>query len=424
MLHLPTLLIQIGVILVVARIVGFIFRKIHQPQVMGEMVAGILLGPSLLGWLAPAASATLFPPDSLGYLNSLSQIGLLIFMFLVGLELDPQILRGRGHAAVVTSHVSILAPFFLGTLLALYLYPRLSDDSVSFTNYALFMGIAMSITAFPVLARILTERNLLRTQIGSVTIACAAVDDVTGWSILAGVVLLARAGATTTPLWVTILGTAVYILGMIFVVRPLLGNLETLFKLRNRLSQDIMAIIFLLLLASGLITEWLGIHALFGAFLMGAIMPKHYGFVHTLTEKLEYVAVVLLLPLFFAFTGLRTSIGLVNGAEMWFYCFLIILVAVAGKFGGSTLAARITGLSWREAGALGVLMNTRGLMELVVLNIGLDIGVLSPAMFTMMVLMALVTTFMTAPMLEWIYFSRLVPSEYKATDASNAKGIV
>lgn len=424
MLHLPTLLIQIGVILVVARIVGFIFRKIHQPQVMGEMVAGILLGPSLLGWLAPAASATLFSPDSLGYLNSLSQIGLLIFMFLVGLELDPQILRGRGHAAVVTSHVSILAPFFLGTLLALYLYPRLSDDSVSFTNYALFMGIAMSITAFPVLARILTERNLLRTQIGSVTIACAAVDDVTGWSILAGVVLLARAGATTTPLWVTILGTAVYILGMIFVVRPLLGNLETLFKLRNRLSQDIMAIIFLLLLASGLITEWLGIHALFGAFLMGAIMPKHYGFVHTLTEKLEYVAVVLLLPLFFAFTGLRTSIGLVNGAEMWFYCFLIILVAVAGKFGGSTLAARITGLSWREAGALGVLMNTRGLMELVVLNIGLDIGVLSPAMFTMMVLMALVTTFMTAPMLEWIYFSRLVPSEYKATDASNAKGIV
>ncbi|GAB4147420.1 MAG: hypothetical protein Fur0021_06260 [Candidatus Promineifilaceae bacterium] len=424
MLHLPTLLIQIGVILVVARIVGFIFRKLHQPQVMGEMVAGILLGPSLLGWLAPAASAALFPPDSLGYLNSLSQIGLLIFMFLVGLELDPQILRGRGHAAVVTSHVSILAPFFLGTLLALYLYPRLSDDSVSFTNYALFVGIAMSITAFPVLARILTERNLLRTQIGSVTIACAAVDDVTGWSVLAGVVLLARAGATATPLWVTILGTVVYILGMIFVVRPMLGNLETLFKWRNRLSQDIMAIIFLLLLASGLITEWLGIHALFGAFLMGAIMPKHHGFVHTLTEKLEYVAVVLLLPLFFAFTGLRTSIGLVNGAEMWFYCFLIILVAVAGKFGGSTLAARITGLSWREAGALGVLMNTRGLMELVVLNIGLDIGILSPAMFTMMVLMALVTTFMTAPMLEWIYFSRLLPSKYKATDASNAKGIV
>ncbi len=424
MLHLPTLLIQIGVILIVARIVGFIFRKVHQPQVMGEMVAGILLGPSLLGWLAPGLSTALFPPDSLGYLNALSQVGLLIFMFLVGLELDPQILRGRGHAAVVTSHVSILAPFFLGTLLALYLYPRLSDDSVSFVHYALFMGIAMSITAFPVLARILTERNLLRTRIGSVTIACAAVDDVTGWAVLAGVVLLVRAGAVSTPLWVTILGTTTYILGMIFVVRPLLNNLETLFKLRSKLSQDIMAIIFLLVLASGLITEWLGIHALFGAFLMGAIMPKHYGFVQTLTEKLEYVAVVLLLPLFFAFTGLRTSIGLVSGAEMWFYCFLIILVAVAGKFGGSTLAARVTGLSWRESSALGILMNTRGLMELVVLNIGLDIGVLSPAMFTMMVLMALITTFMTAPMLEWIYFSRLLPSEYKATEASNAKRIV
>lgn len=417
--HLPTLIIQISVILIVARLVGLLFRKIHQPQVMGEMIAGILLGPSLLGWLSPGISAALFPPESLGFLNSLSQVGLLLFMFLIGLELDPQILRGRGHAAVVTSHVSILAPFFLGTLSALYLYPRLSDDSVSFVNFALFMGISMSITAFPVLARILTERNLLRTQVGSVTIACAAVDDVTGWSILAGVVILVRAGEGSTPLWVTLVGTTTYILAMIFVIRPLLNNFEKVFKQRGRLSQDVMALIFLLVLLSGLITEWLGIHALFGAFLIGAIMPKHHGFVHALTQKLEDTAVVLLLPLFFAFTGLRTSIGLVSGIEMWFYCFIIILVAIAGKFGGSTLAARITGLSWKESGALGVLMNTRGLMELVVLNIGLDIGILSPAMFTMMVIMALVTTFMTAPLLEWIYFSRLVPGEYDATVAQN-----
>lgn len=417
--HLPTLIIQISVILIVARLVGLLFRKIHQPQVMGEMIAGILLGPSLLGWVSPGISAALFPPESLGFLNSLSQIGLLLFMFLIGLELDPQILRGRGHAAVVTSHVSILAPFFLGTLSALFLYPRLSDDSVSFVNFALFMGISMSITAFPVLARILTERNLLRTQVGSVTIACAAVDDVTGWSILAGVVILVRAGEGSTPLWVTLVGTTAYILAMIFVIRPLLNNFETVYKQRGRLSQDVMALIFLLVLLSGLITEWLGIHALFGAFLIGAIMPKHHGFVHALTQKLEDTAVVLLLPLFFAFTGLRTSIGLVSGIEMWFYCFIIILVAIAGKFGGSTLAARITGLSWKESGALGVLMNTRGLMELVVLNIGLDIGILSPAMFTMMVIMALVTTFMTAPLLEWIYFSRLVPGEYDAIIAQN-----
>lgn len=422
--HLPTLIIQISVILIVARLVGLLFRKIHQPQVMGEMIAGILLGPSLLGWLSPGISAALFPPESLGFLNSLSQVGLLLFMFLIGLELDPQILRGRGHAAVVTSHVSILAPFFLGTLSALYLYPRLSDDSVSFVNFALFMGISMSITAFPVLARILTERNLLRTQVGSVTIACAAVDDVTGWSILAGVVILVRAGEGSTPLWVTLVGTTTYILAMIFVIRPLLNNFEKVFKQRGRLSQDVMALIFLLVLLSGLITEWLGIHALFGAFLIGAIMPKHHGFVHALTQKLEDTAVVLLLPLFFAFTGLRTSIGLVSGIEMWFYCFIIILVAIAGKFGGSTLAARITGLSWKESGALGVLMNTRGLMELVVLNIGLDIGILSPAMFTMMVIMALVTTFMTAPLLEWIYFSRLVPGEYQTNVASNVNKTV
>lgn len=419
--HLPTLLIQISVILAASRLVGMIFRKIHQPQVMGEMVAGILLGPSLLGWVAPEVSVALFPPDSLGYLNALSQIGLLLFMFLVGLELDPQLLKGRGHAALVTSHVSIMAPFFLGTLLALYLYPRLSNESVPFTSFALFVGIAMSITAFPVLARILTERNLLRTPLGSLTITCAAVDDVTGWCILAGVVLLARAAAGAMPLWMTIGGSAVYILAMLLIIRPMLGRLEKVHEKRGKLTQDVMAFIFLVVLLSGLVTEWLGIHALFGAFLAGAMMPKHHQFVVALTQKLEDAAVVLLLPLFFAFTGLRASIGLVSGAEMWFYCGLIILVAIAGKFGGSTLAARATGTPWREAGALGILMNTRGLMELVVLNIGLDIGILSPTLFTMMVLMALITTFMTSPMLEWIYFSRLVPGSYPQAVAARVR---
>jgi Kef-type K+ transport system membrane component KefB len=408
--HLPTLLIQIGVIIIVARLVGLVFRKIHQPQVVGEMVAGILLGPSLLGWLSPYLSATIFPPESLGYLNSLSQIGLLIFMFLVGLELDPQILRGRGHTAVITSQVSIIVPFFSGMLLALYLYPRLSDQSVAFLHFALFIGTAMSITAFPVLARILSERKLLRTPVGSLTIACAAINDVTGWAILAGVVLLVRAGEGSAPVWLMVVGASLYVVGMIWGIRPLLNHLETRYQQRGTLSQDIMAIIFLLVLASSLITEWLGIHALFGAFLVGVIMPKQANFVHALTEKLEDVSVILLLPLFFAFTGLRTTIGLIRGAEMWLYCFLIILVAVLGKFGGSALAARATGNSWRDASTLGILMNTRGLMELVVLNIGLDIGILSPAMFTIMVLMALITTFMTSPLLEWVYFRKLLPT--------------
>ena len=400
MSNLPLLLIQIAVILFAARIVGWLFRKVGQPQVMGEMVAGILLGPSLLGWLSPAISSALFPPASLGFLNSLSQVGLLLFMFLVGAELNTEILRGRKHTAIVTSHVSIIIPFFLGTLLALYLYPRLSDSSVAFTHFALFVGTAMSITAFPVLARILTERNLVRSRIGAVAIACAAVDDVTAWCILAGVVLLVRSSSGTLPLWLTVIGTAVYVGLMWFGIRRALRRLEANFLKRNSLTQDLISIMLLLVLISGWITERLGIHALFGAFLMGVVMPKDRGFVCALREKLEGLVVVLLLPLYFAFTGLRTSIGLLSGADMWFYCGLIIVIAIAGKFGGATISARLSGVPWREAGAIGILMNTRGLMELVVLNIGLDIGVISPALFTMMVLMALVTTFMTTPLLD------------------------
>jgi len=369
---------------------------------MGEMVAGILLGPSLLGWLAPGISSMLFSTASLGPLNALSQIGLLLFMFLVGAEFNPRILRGREHTAVVISHVSIIVPFFLGTLLALYLYPRLSDDSVAFAHFALFVGTAMSITAFPVLARILTERNLLHGRIGAITIACAAVDDVSAWCILAGVVLLVRSSSVTLPLWLTVIGTAAYVGFMLFGIQRALRRLGANFQKRQSLTQDMMSVILLLVLISGWITERLGIHALFGAFLMGVVMPKDQGFVHALREKLEGLAVVLLLPLYFAFTGLRTSIGLLSGADMWFYCGLIIMVAIVGKFGGATFSARLSGMPWREAGAVGILMNTRGLMELVVLNIGLDIGVISPALFTMMVLMALVTTFMTTPLLDLV----------------------
>ena len=414
--NLLLLLVQIGVVLVAARLVGLLFRRIHQPQVVGEMVAGILLGPSLLGWAAPEISARLFPASSLGFLNSISQIGLLIFMFLVGLELDPKLLRGKSHTAVVTSHASIVAPFFLGALLSLLLYPRLSDDSVTFTGFALFMGAAMSVTAFPVLARILSERGLTKTRVGAVAIACAAVDDVTAWCILAGVVAVVRSGTGAHSLWVTLAGSAAFVAVMLGLVRPVLARLEGTFHLRGKLTQDLLGGVLLLGLASAWVTEYLGIHALFGAFLAGAVMPKGERFVHALTEKLEDVTVVLLLPLFFAFTGLRTSLALLHGAEMWGFAALIILVAVAGKWGGSTLAARFTGMTWREAGAVGVLMNTRGLMELVILNIGLDIGVISPALFAMMVLMALVTTFMTSPLLEWIYPARVIRRDATARE--------
>lgn len=405
---LLTLLLQIAVVLVAARVMGALFRRLQQPQVVGEMVAGIMLGPSLLGWLAPGMSAALFPLESLGYLNTLSQIGLLLFMFLVGIEFDPQLLRGRRRAALVTSHVSIVAPFMLGAALALYLYPRLAETHVDFTGFALFMGAAMSITAFPVLARILAERNLMHTQVGALTIACAAIDDVTAWSILAVVIAIVRADAVATPLWLTLAGSALFIVVMLTVVRRGLFWLESYYHSRGRLTQDALGITLLLLLVSAWTTELLGIHALFGAFALGAVMPKDPGLIHDITEKLEDITVVFLLPLFFAFTGLRTSIGLVSGSEMWFYAALIMLVAVAGKFGGSTVAARITGLPWRESAALGVLMNTRGLMELVILTIGLELGVISPTLFAMMVMMALATTFMTTPLLELIYPARLL----------------
>jgi len=407
-MNIALLLVQIAVVVIAARGVGLLFRRIGQPQVMGEMVAGILLGPSLLGWVAPALSARLFPPASLGFLNSISQVGLLVFMFLVGVELNPRLLRGRGHTALVTSHASIVVPFFLGSLLALRLYPRLSDASVTFTGFALFMGAAMSVTAFPVLARILTERGLMRTRVGAVAVACAAVDDVTAWCILAVVVAIVRAPSGALPVWATVAGSAAFVALMVLGVRRALALLERRYQHNGRVTQDMLGVILLVVLASAWATETLGVHALFGAFLAGAVMPKGEGFVHALTGKLEDVTVVLLLPLFFAFTGLRTHIGLVEGAEMWGYCGLIVLVAVAGKFGGSAVAARMTGMSGREAAAIGALMNTRGLMELVILNIGLDIGVISPALFAMMVLMALATTFMTSPLLELVYPARMI----------------
>ncbi|SRR5581483_3629948 len=394
-----TLLLQIAAIVVSARFLGAIFRRFGQPQVMGEMVAGILLGPSFLGWLAPSLSSALFPAGSLGYLQTLSQIGLLLFMFLVGLEFNPAYLRNQGHAAVLTSHASITAPFLLGSLLALFLYPKLSDSSVPFREFTLFIGVAMSITAFPVLARILTERDLLKTRLGSIVIACAAVDDVTAWCILAYIVALVRSSGHALPLWKTLLALSAFVLVMITAGRYLLRRLEVSFRRRGKLTDDLVALILLLLLASATLTEYLGVHLLFGAFLFGAVMPKQQDFTDRVTERVQSITLVLLLPVFFAFTGLRTSIGLVRGFEMWFFCSLIVAVAVVGKLGGSAIAARVAGLRWREALSIGAFMNTRGLMELVVLNLGLDLGVISPVLFSMMVLMALITTFMTTPLL-------------------------
>ena len=407
--NLLTLILQIVVIIAASRGVAVLFQRLRQPKVIGEMFAGIMLGPSLFGWLAPHLSASLFPASSLGYLNALSQVGIVIYMFLVGLALNPRDLRERGHVAVLTSHVSIIAPFVLGATLALFLYPRLSDDSVSFTGFALFMGAAMSITAFPVLARILTDRNMLGTSLGALAIACAAVDDVTGWCILAYIVVIIRVYQNSAlPLWGMLAGLGAFLVFMLYPGKRLLAGLERIYKREGYLSENVVALMVVIVLGAALITEKLGLHLLFGSFLAGVVMPKEAGFVRHVLEKFESATVVILLPLFFAFTGLRTSIGLIAGSGMWFFFAAILLVAIIGKLFGSMLAARAAGTRWREAAGLGILMNTRGLMELVILNIGLDIGVISPALFSMLVLMALATTFMTAPLLEWVYPLRLI----------------
>lgn len=412
MSELSKLLLQLAVVLAAARAAGALFRLIRQPQVVGEMIAGILLGPSLLGWVAPELSAVLFPAGSLGYLNALSQVGLILFMFLIGLTLEHDELHHVGRAAVVTSHISVSFAFVLGGLCSLVLYPRFSDETVPFLNFALFMGAAMSIAAFPVMARILTERQLLSTRVGTMAIACAAVDDVTGWTTLAQIVILIRATQSATPWWITVGGAITFAVTMLLVVRRLTPWFQFDFEKNGRVTDNALAGMLVLMFSSAMVTDWLGIHQLFGAFLLGAVMPKSSAFVHHVASKFESLTVVLLLPLFFAYTGLRTSIGVLKDPSVWPYALLVLAVAIVGKLGGAGFASRLTGLPSREALALGILMNTRGLMELVILNIGLDIGVISPAVFSMMVVMALVTTFMTSPLLDWVYPRRVAaPSE-------------
>jgi Kef-type K+ transport system membrane component KefB/nucleotide-binding universal stress UspA family protein len=393
------------VILMASRFVGGLLRKVHQPHVIGEIIAGILLGPSLLGAIWPGAFEFLFPPKIMSYLDLLAQFGLIFYMFLVGLELDFNLMRGRGHAAIWVSHVSIIAPFLMGVALALWLFPTLGAEG-KFTPFALFLGAAMSITAFPVLARILTDRGLYKTRIGTVALTVGAVDDVTAWCMLAVVITVARAtGMLGSVLTIGVL--MLFIAFMLYAVRPVMARVSRYYE-RRGLSGTFLAALFVGLLLSALITDRLKIHVIFGAFLFGAIMPHNSGFVRDLTDKLEDFSVVFLLPFFFTFSGIRTDIfSIGTSLKQWLFTLAILAVAIIGKWGGSKLAARIAGLSWREAGALGVLVNCRGLTELIILNIGLQLGVLPPSIFAMLVIMAVVTTLMTEPALT-IYYPREV----------------
>lgn len=397
---LAHLLLALAVVTLLARFMGGVFRRyLKQPPVIGEIVAGLMLGPSLLGLISPEAYAFVMPASMAPHLGIVSKIGVVLFMFLVGLELDTKLLRGNTHTTIAISHASIVAPFLLGAVLALGLYPVYSTSDVSFTVFSLFIGVSLSVTAFPVLARILHDRHVQHTKLGATALACAAVDDVSAWTLLAFVAGIATAkveGAAWTVLWVVL-----YVAAMFLIVRPLIAKF---LAFENRctgpLSHTSLAIVFAGLLLSAVATEAIGIHALFGAFLLGAMLPHEGRLAEGIRARLEDVVIVLFLPSFFAFTGMRTQIGLVNTAQDWLVCALVIVVATLGKFGGTFVAARLTGMSGRRSAALGILMNTRGLMELIVLNLGLDLKVISPTVFTMFVLMALVTTFATTPLLD------------------------
>ena len=402
-LHHPLsiLLIQIIAVLLMVRLFGFLFKHIGQPGVIGEIVAGIVLGPSVLGYFFPDVFQALFPPESLTNLELLSQVGLVLFMFVIGMELDFSVLKNKINETLVISHAGILVPFFLGIVASYWIYEEYAAAQTAFLPFALFIGISMSITAFPVLARIIQERNMTKTSLGTLAIASAANDDVTAWCLLAVVIAIAKAGTFASALYAIGL-TALYIIIMFMVVRPFLKKVGEVYANQEVINKTFVALILLILIISSTLTEIIGIHALFGAFMAGVVMPPSIGFRKVMMEKVEDIALVFFLPLFFAFTGLRTEIGLINSPALWGVCLLLITVAVAGKLGGCAGAARLVGESWKDSFTIGTLMNTRGLMELVALNIGYEMGVLPPSIFVILVIMALVTTFMTTPLLHLV----------------------
>jgi Kef-type K+ transport system membrane component KefB len=392
------LILSIGTILLAADVFGWIFQRIGQPRVVGEMTAGIFLGPSLFGRFLPDAFSFVFPPSSMPAITVLSQLGLLLFMFVVGLEVDLNRILKQRRSVVLISNVSILLPLALGVGLARSLYPQFAGGQVAFIPFALFMGTAMSVTAFPVLARILKERNLMGTGLGSMAISCAAIDDISAWLLLAVLTAIVHSGQSWHHFAVTLLLLVIFVAVMLVPVRRAASFWQSRYQ-KSGVGTQFISSLVLFLLGASWTTERLGVHALFGAFMAGLVMPRSERMIEDVVERIESLSLALLLPLFFALTGLRTRIDLLTDKSMWGYAAAIIATAVVGKLAGAAFTARATGMNWKDSFGLGVLMNTRGLVELVILNAGLDLGILSPALFTMMVLMALTTTFMTSPLL-------------------------
>ena len=401
-------LATLAAVIALGFLLGRALAYVGQPPVIGEVLAGILLGPSLLGAISPDAMHLLIPgPETdphgqvIAALKAVSQLGIVLYMFLVGLDLNAAQLRDRAAAAVTVAHTGIAIQFVLGAALALWLFPSLAPAGVAFTPFAFFFGVAMAITGFTVLSRILIDTGRDKTEVGSFGIACAAVDDVTAWCLVA--VATGLAASRMNEGIAVVAGAVGFIVVMLTAVRPLVGRwCRTLDARPGPLPPAAVAVALAAVLLAAITTQAIGIHALIGAFLLGVVMPHDSKLAREMTRRLKDLVTVLLLPAFFALTGLRTEIGLVSGWQNWLVCGVIILVATLGKFGGTVAAARLTGHGWRSSAALGAMMNTRGLMALIVLDIGLGMGVISPTLFAMMVVMALVTTAATAPLLAWL----------------------
>jgi Kef-type K+ transport system membrane component KefB len=390
-------LLSVVIVLVVARVLGIVAVRIGQPRVMGEVIAGLVLGPSVLGAISANLQATLFPTDILPALGVAANLGVIFYMFLVGLEVDREQLKGRAAQAAAISNASVAVPMLLGIAVALPLY-KLVGPNKKFVAFALFMGVAMSITAFPVLARILSERRMLKRPVGSLAITCAAIDDVTAWFLIAVATAIAASGSFGAVVR-TIGEATAFTLVMVFGVRRVLARMGTAFDEAGRIPTGWFAAIMIGVLLSAFVTEQINIAFIFGGFIMGMVMPRHARLTEEVTRRIEDFVVTLLLPLFFVYTGLKTNVGLLDRPELWLITIALIAIAIVGKLAGAAIAARVSGFDWRASVVIGTLMNTRGLTELIVLNLALSAGAISNVLFAALVLMAIVTTLMTGPLL-------------------------
>src|SRR2546430_14112343 len=395
------ILLQLIIILIVVQVFGYLCKCIGQQWVIGEILAGLVLGPSLLGALLPGVRGFFFPASALPTLQTLGDIGLVLYMFSLGARLDTHLMLRQSRTAIVTSISTILFPLLIGALLGFFLYPGLAGQHANLVSFILLVGTAMAVTAFPVLARLLAEKDMLGSRVGMLALTCAAIDDVIAWCLLAIVVALIHAKGLTSSL-LTIGLTILFIGFMLGMLRPLLAYVDR----RIQSKQVLVALSIILLLLSAYATNAIGIHPVFGAFLMGIILPRRTVFIEQV-RSLDQVNNLLFLPLFFVYSGLRTQIGLIGAPVLWLICLLVLVIACMGKILGSTLPIRWMGETWKESLTLGILMNTRGLVELIVLNIGLDLGVLSPTRFAMLVIMALVTTMMASPLVPILGYRKI-----------------